>query len=75
MIKGGDAKVIMSNLVGAKITIFKHGSKHYGAHKYRYRIIAAYPHHVLCEKLTENGAVIRESFSKGTLIEQGIIGR
>ena len=65
MIKGGDAKVILSNLVGTKIKIFK----------YRYRVIAAYPHHVLCEKLTENGAVIRESFSKGTLIEQGIIGR
>lgn len=57
--------MILSNLVGTKIKIFK----------YRYRVIAAYPHHVLCEKLTENGAVIRESFSKGTLIEQGIIGR
>ena len=34
-----------------------------------YLVVAAYPHHVLCERTCESGAVIRESFDVGTLIQ------
>lgn len=40
--------------------------------KMDYLVIAAYPHHVLCERRCENGAVLRECFNTGTLITQGI---
>ena len=38
-----------------------------------YLVIAAYPHHVLCERKCESGAVIRESFDIGTLIQSGAL--
>lgn len=38
-----------------------------------YLVIAAYPHHVLCERRCESGAVIRESFDIGTLIQSGAL--
>ena len=34
-----------------------------------YLVVAAYPHHVLCERTCESGAVIRESFDIGTLVQ------
>ena len=36
-------------------------------------VIAAYPHHVLCERKCESGAVIRESFDIGTLVQNGAL--
>lgn len=39
--------------------------------KMDYLVIAAYPHHVLCERKCESGAVIRESFDIGTLVQNG----
>lgn len=41
--------------------------------KANYLVIAAYPHHVLCERKCESGAVIRESFDIGTLIQSGAL--
>ena len=38
-----------------------------------YLVVAAYPHHVLCERRCESGAVIRESFDIGTLIQSGAL--
>ena len=38
-----------------------------------YLVVAAYPHHVLCERKCESGAVIRESFDIGTLIQSGAL--
>ena len=38
-----------------------------------YLVVAAYPHHVLCERKCESGAVIRESFDIGTLIQNGAV--
>ena len=38
-----------------------------------YLVVAAYPHHVLCERKCESGAVIRESFDIGTLIQNGAL--
>ena len=40
--------------------------------KVEYLVVAAYPHHVLCERRCESGAVLRECFNTGTLITQGI---
>lgn len=41
--------------------------------KANYLVVAAYPHHVLCERKCESGAVIRESFDIGTLIQSGAL--
>ena len=41
--------------------------------KANYLVVAAYPHHVLCERTCESGAVIRESFDIGTLITNGAL--
>ena len=41
--------------------------------KANYLVIAAYPHHVLCERTCESGAVIRESFDIGTLVQNGAL--
>ena len=38
-----------------------------------YLVVAAYPHHVLCERKCESGAVIRESFDIGTLVQSGAL--
>ena len=38
-----------------------------------YLVIAAYPHHVLCVRKCESGAVIRESFDIGTLVQSGAL--
>lgn len=38
-----------------------------------YLVVGAYPHHVLCERKCESGAVIRESFDIGTLIQSGAL--
>ena len=38
-----------------------------------YLVVAAYPHHVLCERKCESGAVIRESFDIGTLVQNGAL--
>lgn len=38
-----------------------------------YLVVAAYPHHVLCERKCESGAVLRESFDIGTLIQSGAL--
>ena len=41
--------------------------------KANYLVVAAYPHHILCERKCESGAVIRESFDIGTLIQSGAL--
>ena len=41
--------------------------------KVDYMVVAAYPHHVLCERTCESGAVIRESFDIGTLVQNGAL--
>ena len=41
--------------------------------KANYLVVAAYPHHVLCERKCESGAVIRESFDIGTLVQNGAV--
>ena len=41
--------------------------------KAKWRVVEAYPHHVVAERVCENGAVIRESFDVGTLIQTGVI--
>ena len=41
--------------------------------KMDYLVIAAYPHYVLCERTCESGAVIRESFDIGTLVQNGAL--
>ena len=41
--------------------------------KANYLVVAEYPHHVLCERKCESGAVIRESFDIGTLVQSGAL--
>ena len=41
--------------------------------KTKWKVVAAYPHHILCERTCENGSTIRESFDVGTLIQKGIL--
>lgn len=38
-------------------------------------VIAAYPHHILCERRCENDYIVRESFDVGTLVHEGILDR
>lgn len=41
--------------------------------KEKYLVIQAFPYHVLCERTCPNGVTIRECFSVGTLIQEGVI--
>ncbi len=41
--------------------------------KTKWKVVEAYPHHILCERTSENGTIIRESFDVGTLIQKGIL--
>ena len=64
-----------SDLVGQEITTVYKSNNQYRNYKRRWTIIAVYPHHVLCERTTETGAKIRESFLISELIRRGIIKR
>ena len=41
--------------------------------KTKWKVIAAYPHHVLAERTCENGTIITECFTKGELVQMGIL--
>lgn len=41
--------------------------------KTKWKVIAAYPHHVLAERTCENGVKIRECFDLGTLVQKGVV--
>ena len=63
------------SLVGTTITIdipIATATGHFNR-KVEYLVVAAYPHHVLCERKCESGAFIRESFDIGTLIQNGAL--
>ena len=62
----------LNGLVGTEIEIKKH-AEGYRIKKTKYLVLQAYKHYVLCEKITETGAEIRECFTKAELIQQGII--
>ncbi len=65
---------MLYKLVGKTISMFVPIATATGQYKRRveYLVVAAYPHHVLCERRCESGAVLRECFNTGTLITQGI---
>jgi uncharacterized protein Veg len=61
------------SLVGETITTIYKANSMAKAVKKRWVIVAVYPHNVLCERTTENGRKIRESFSIADLLRRGII--
>lgn len=65
------------DLVGQEITITTMGGRDGKTgvviDKVRWLVVQAFPHHVLCVREGKNGDDIRECFSVGTLVEQGIV--
>lgn len=63
------------SLIGETITTVYKPNNMTKAVKKRWVIVAVYPHVVLCERTTETGEKIRESFSIADLLRRGIIKR
>ena len=61
------------SLIGETITTVYKANSTTKAVKKRWVIVAVYPHNVLCERTTETGAKIRESFLISELIRRRII--
>lgn len=61
------------SLIGETITIVYKANSMTKAVKKRWVIVAVYPHVVLCERTTETGEKIRESFATADLLRRGII--
>ena len=66
----------LCNLIGSEIELMTNVVVDMSSSVYRkakWKVVEAYPHHIVCERVCENGAIIRESFDVGTLIQLGVI--
>lgn len=61
---GKDIEMMTNVVIDMSTAVYK---------KATWTVVAAYPHHILCERTCENGEVIRESFDVGSLVQKGIL--
>lgn len=60
----------LKKLVGKTIRMYTPiltGTAYY-KRKMDFTVVKAYEHHILCERVCDNGVIIRECFNKGDLI-------